>query len=121
MFASLQRCKYSFKVAGGICFVVTKTIRWNSTLRAGTILATHTKELFRIVTDEACKDGMASVDISISKAHLNPINSSSFERLGNLADTGMIEIRDGAVLTSCVVNVFKFCCREVCKENLSTM
>ena len=117
---SLQCCKDFFQVMEGICFTVTKVIRWNSALWTCSILTTCAKQLFRIVTDKTCQEGMTAVDIAIAEARLNTIDSSRFKGLGNLAHTGMVEIGNCSVSAGRAVNVLQLCCWEVCKEDLST-
>lgn len=72
--------------------MVTKVVGWDGALRTGSILATCTEELFWIVADKASKERVTTVDITITEAHLNAVDSSSFERLGNLMHTGMVEV-----------------------------
>ena len=116
----LQCCKDFFQVTEGICFTATKVIRWNSALWTGSILTTCTKQLFRIVTDKTCQEGMTAVDIAIAESHLNTINSSRFKGLGYPVHTGMVKVRNCSASAGRTVNVLQLCCWEVCKEDLST-
>jgi len=82
---SLQCSKDFFQVTKGICFTVTKMIRWDSALWTGSILATCAKKLLRIVTDTTCQEGVTSVDIAIAEAHFNTTDPSRFKGLGVIA------------------------------------
>lgn len=94
-------------------------IGWDGTLWTGAKLAACAKELFRIVTDEAGKERMTTVDISIAKDHFDAINTYGFEGFGDLMYTGMVEVRNGLALGSTAVDMFKLCCWEIGKEDLT--
>lgn len=101
--------------------IVTEVIVWNGTLWTGSIFAARTKKLFQVVADEARKKGVATVDIPIAEAHFNAVDSSRFERLGNLAYTAVVEVGHCSASGSGFVDMFKFRCGEICQQNLSTL
>jgi hypothetical protein len=88
-----------------VYFTITKAVRGNSTLWAGTIFAAYTKELFRVAAEKASKEGVTTVEVSIPKRHLNTFNTSRSKELCNSCNTCMVEVGNCSAPASNAVNV----------------